>query len=229
MDGYESLSHTTWDCKYHVVFIPKYRRRTLCQELRRHLGEVFRKLALQKDSKVEKGHLMPDPVHMLLSMPPKYAVSQVAGPIKGKSAIHLAGVYGEHKRNFVGQHFWARGFFVSNGRALLAPQGRWCPLCIQALSIAETSELTTSCADKGVSPNPCDIADLAMIAEDLGHAPAGVQGVAREALSIEVVADRRKFSHRLANADDGWSAKSSRFHDCSVPTEVKRRGRRSRR
>ena len=113
MDEYESLSHTTWDCKYHVVFIPKCRRRTLYQELRRHLGEVFRRLALQKELKVEEGHLMPDHVHMLLSIPPKHAVSQVVGYIKGKSAIHMARVYGERKRNFVGQHFWARGFFVN--------------------------------------------------------------------------------------------------------------------
>jgi putative transposase len=113
MDDYESLSHTTWTCKYHVVFILKCRRKALYVGLRRHLGEVFRKLALQKESKVEDGHLMPDPVHMLLSIPPKYAVSQVVGYIKGKSAIHLARVYGERKRNFVGQHFWARGFFVN--------------------------------------------------------------------------------------------------------------------
>jgi REP element-mobilizing transposase RayT len=92
MDEYESLSHTTWTCKYHVVFIPKCRRKALYQELRRHLGEVFRKLALQKESKVEEGHLMPDHVHMLLSIPPKYAVSQAVGFIKGKSAIHLARV-----------------------------------------------------------------------------------------------------------------------------------------
>ena len=105
MDEYESLSHTTWDCKYHVVFIPKCRRKTLYQELRRHLGEVFRRLALQKESKVEEGHLMPDHVHMLLSIPPKYSVSQVVGYIKGKSAIQLARVYGERKRNFVGSTF----------------------------------------------------------------------------------------------------------------------------
>jgi putative transposase len=113
MDDYESLSHTTWTCKYHVVFIPKCRRKRLYLEPRRHLGEVFRKLAVQKESKVEEGHLMPDHVHMLLSIPPKYAVSQVVGFIKGKSAIHLARVYGERKRNFVGQHFWARGLFVT--------------------------------------------------------------------------------------------------------------------
>ena len=113
MDDYESLSHSKWECKYHVVFIPKYRRKTLYGELRQHLGEVFRKLAMQKESRVEEGHLMPDHVHMMISIPPKYAVSQVIGYIKGKSAIHLARVYGERKRNFTGQHFWARGYFVS--------------------------------------------------------------------------------------------------------------------
>ena len=95
------------------MFIPKYRRKTLYGELRRHMGDVFRKLAEQKESRVEEGHLLPDHVHMLISIPPKYAVSQVIGFIKGKSAIHLARVYGEKKRNFVGQHFWVRGYFVS--------------------------------------------------------------------------------------------------------------------
>ena len=104
MDEYESLSHSKWECKYHVIFIPKCRRKTLYKELRQHLGEVFRRLA---------GHLMPDHVHMMISIPPKYAVSQVVGYIKGKSAIHLARVYGERKQNFVGQHFWARGYMVS--------------------------------------------------------------------------------------------------------------------
>ena len=113
MDKYESLSHTKWECKYHVVFIPKCRRKTLYGDLRRYLGDVFRDLARQKESKIEEGHLMPDHVHMLLAIPPKYAVSQVVGYIKGKSAIHLARVYGKRKRNFVGQHFWARGYFVS--------------------------------------------------------------------------------------------------------------------
>jgi putative transposase len=113
MDEPASLSHTKWECKYHVIFIPKRRRRTLYAELRKHLGELFRRLASQKESRIEEGHLMPDHVHMLISIPPKYAVSQVVGYIKGKSAIHLARVYGERKRSFVGQHFWARGFFVS--------------------------------------------------------------------------------------------------------------------
>lgn len=113
MDRTESLSHSKWECKYHVVFIPKRRRKTLYGALRKHLGEVFHRLAGQKESRIEEGHLMPDHVHMLISIPPKYAVSQVIGFIKGKSAIHLARVYGERKQNFVGQHFWARGYFVS--------------------------------------------------------------------------------------------------------------------
>ena len=113
MDEYQSLGHTKWDCKYHVIFIPKYRRRALYGQLRRHLGEVFRKLAEQKESRIEEGHLMPDHVHMMIVIPPEYAVSQVVGFIKGKSAIHLARSYAERSRNFVGQHFWARGYFVS--------------------------------------------------------------------------------------------------------------------
>lgn len=113
MDEYESLSHSRWECKYHVVFIPKCRRKTLYVSLRRHLGEVFRQLALRRESEILEGHLMPDHVHMLIAIPPKYAVSQVVGYIKGKSAIHIARVYGERRRNFVGQHFWARGYFVS--------------------------------------------------------------------------------------------------------------------
>ncbi|WP_068830956.1 IS200/IS605 family transposase [Xanthomonas translucens] len=113
MDKYQSLCHSQWECLYHVVFIPKRRRRVLYKELRIHLGEVFRRLAEQKESRVEEGHLMPDHVHMILKISPKLAVSQVVGYIKGKSAIHLARVYAERKRNFVGQHFWARGYFVS--------------------------------------------------------------------------------------------------------------------
>ncbi len=113
MDGYESLSHSKWECKYHVIFIPKCRRKTLYLGLRRHLGELFRRLAEQKQCKIEEGHLMADHVHMMISIPPKYAVSEVVGYTKGKSAIHLARVYGERKQNFVGQHFWARGYMVS--------------------------------------------------------------------------------------------------------------------
>ncbi|MCP5410320.1 MAG: IS200/IS605 family transposase [Chromatiaceae bacterium] len=109
----ESLSHTRWECKYHVVFIPKYRKKAIFGQIRKELGEVFRRLARQKESVIEEGHLMPDHVHMMISIPPKYAVSQVIGFIKGKSAIHIARVYGGRKRNYVGQHFWARGYFAS--------------------------------------------------------------------------------------------------------------------
>lgn len=108
-----SLSHSRWECKYHVVFIPKYRKKAIFGRIRRELGGVLRRLAEQKESRIEEGHLMPDHVHMMISIPPKYAVAQVVGYIKGKSAIHIARTYGESRRNFVGQHFWARGYFVS--------------------------------------------------------------------------------------------------------------------
>jgi putative transposase len=113
MDDYQSLSHTRWECKYHVVFIPKCRRKVLYGEVRRQLGALFRTLAEQRESAVEEGHLMPDHVHMLLSIPPKYAVAQVVGYIKGKSAIQIARRFMGAQRNFVGHHFWARGYFVS--------------------------------------------------------------------------------------------------------------------
>jgi len=96
-------------CRFH----PEVQEEDDLVELRKHLGEVFHTLAAQKESKIIEGHMMIDHVHMMISIPPKYAVSQVVGFIKGKSAIHLARVYGERNRNFVGQHFWARGYFVS--------------------------------------------------------------------------------------------------------------------
>ncbi len=96
-----------------VVFIPKYRKKAIFGQIRRELGDVMKRLAQQKESWIEEGHLMSDHVHMMISIPPKYAVSQVIGYIKGKSAIHIARRYAERRRNFVGQHFWARGYFVS--------------------------------------------------------------------------------------------------------------------
>ena len=113
MQTYDSLKHTTWDCKYHVVFIPKCRRKVLYQGIRQELGTVFRRLAEQWECRVEEGHLLPDHVPRLMSVPPKYSVSNVMGFIKGKSAIHIARVYAGRRRNFVGQHFWARGYWVS--------------------------------------------------------------------------------------------------------------------
>jgi putative transposase len=113
MNDSESLAHSKWECKYHVVWIPKYRRQALYAELRKHLGPVLRELARQREVVVEEGHLQLDHVHMLLSIPPKYAVAQVLGYIKGKSAIHIARSYLGRRQNFTGQHFWARGYYVS--------------------------------------------------------------------------------------------------------------------
>src|SRR5713101_8405813 len=94
MDTFESLSHSVWECKYHVVFIPKCRRKTLYGTLRKHLGEVFRKLAAQKESRMEEGHLLSDHVHMMIAIPPKYAVSQVVGFIKGRARFIWPGCMG---------------------------------------------------------------------------------------------------------------------------------------
>jgi putative transposase len=113
MKDYQRLQHTRWECKYHVVFIPKYRRKVLFAALRKELGAVFRELARQKACRVEEGHLRPDHVHMLLSIPPKYAVAGIVGYLKGKSAIHIARTYRGKERNFTGENFWARGYFVS--------------------------------------------------------------------------------------------------------------------
>ena len=108
----KSLGHSRWECKYHIVFIPKYRKKVLFGQIRKEIGEAFHRLARQKESLIEEGHLMPDHVHMMISIPPKYAVSQVVGFIKGKSAIHIARMYAGRKQNYVGQHFWARGYFA---------------------------------------------------------------------------------------------------------------------
>ena len=112
MKEYQSLSHTRWDCKYHVVFIPKRRKKLLFGKLREHLGEVLHDLANQRESVIVEGHLMLDHIHMCISIPPKYSVSHVVGFIKGKSAIAIARQLGR-RRNFTGENFWARGYFVS--------------------------------------------------------------------------------------------------------------------
>jgi putative transposase len=109
----ERLNYTTWGCKYHLIWIPKYRRKFLYGHILNYLGQVFRDLSLQKESRVLEGHLMPDHVHMLLSIPPKYSLARVVGFIKGKSAIHIARTFSGHKRNFTSHHFWARGYYVS--------------------------------------------------------------------------------------------------------------------
>ncbi|GAB6905318.1 transposase [Desulfosarcina cetonica] len=113
MSDVQSLNHSKWECKYHITWIPKCRRKSLYGELRKYLGKVFRELARQKECEILEGHLMEDHVHMLVSIPPKHAVSQVIGYLKGKSAIYIARVYMGQKRNYKGQHFWARGYHVS--------------------------------------------------------------------------------------------------------------------
>ncbi len=109
----ESIAHTTWICKYHVVWIPKYRKKQLFGALRKEIAPVMKDLARQKECEILEGKLMPDHVHMLIAIPPKYSVSSVIGFIKGKTAIYIARNFRGKKRNFVGESFWARGYFVS--------------------------------------------------------------------------------------------------------------------
>jgi putative transposase len=111
--SFQSMSHSKWDCKYHVVFIPKRRRKAVFGNIRKHLGAIFHELARQKECQIIEGHLMPDHVHMCIAIPPKYAVASVIGFLKGKSAIAIARQFGGRERNFTGEHFWARGYCVS--------------------------------------------------------------------------------------------------------------------
>jgi putative transposase len=113
MREYQSLCHTKWDCKYHVVFIPKGRKKMIFGAIRKYLGEIFRELAEQKECQIVEGHLMPDHVHICISIPPKHSVSYVIGYIKGKSAISIARWFAGKTKNFTGENFWARGYFVT--------------------------------------------------------------------------------------------------------------------
>ena len=113
LNSISTLQHTAWECKYHVVFIPKYRRKVLYGSIRHELGALFKELARQKGAEIEEGHIMPDHIHMLISIPPKYPVSNVVGYIKGKSAIYIARKYRGKRRNYSGENFWARGYFVT--------------------------------------------------------------------------------------------------------------------
>ena len=110
---YENLSHSKWDCTYHIVFIPKCRKKELYGKVRKFLGSVFHELAGQRRSKIVEGHMVQDHVHMMIQIPPKYAVAEVVGYIKGKSAIAVARQFGGRKRNFSGEKLWARGYAVS--------------------------------------------------------------------------------------------------------------------
>lgn len=113
MKNINSLNHSRWECKYHITWIPKYRKKKIFGELRQYLGEVLRSLAKDRESEIIEGHLLPDHVHILISIPPKYSVAQVVGYMKGKSAIHIARNYMGRRRNFTGQKFWARGYHVT--------------------------------------------------------------------------------------------------------------------
>ena len=113
IQGYRSLSHSKWDCKYHVVFIPKKRRKALFGQVRCQLRDIFHALARQKECQILEGHLMSDHVHMCIAIPPKYAVASVIGFLKGKSAIAIARQLWGKERNFTGEHLWARGYAVS--------------------------------------------------------------------------------------------------------------------
>ena len=113
MSTFESLSHSRWDCKYHVVFVPKGRKRALYGKVRKFLGPVFHELAGQRRSVILEGHMVQDHVDMLVRIPPKYSVAEVVGYLKGKSAIAVARQFGGRKRNFNGEQFWARGYAVS--------------------------------------------------------------------------------------------------------------------
>ena len=113
MRDYRSLAHTRWDCKYHIVFKPKRRKKVIYGNLRKFLGEIFHEPAKRKGCKILEGHLMRDHVHICISVPPKYSVSSVVGYLKGKCAIAIAKNFKGRQRNFNGEHFWARGYFVS--------------------------------------------------------------------------------------------------------------------
>ena len=111
--SYESLSHSRWDCKYHVVFVPKYRKKSMYGNIRDFLRRIFHELAVQKGCEIISGSLVQDHVHMLIRIPPKYSIAEVIGYIKGKSAIAVARQFSGRKRNFNGESFWARGYSVS--------------------------------------------------------------------------------------------------------------------
>ena len=113
MPDYKSLNHSTWECKYHIVWIPKYRRKKMYESIRKDIAQEIKRLAECRECKVLEGHMMIDHIHMLIEIPPKYSVAQVMGYIKGKSAIYIARRYGEREKYFSGQNFWARGYFVS--------------------------------------------------------------------------------------------------------------------
>ena len=108
-----SLSHTKWMCKYHIVFTPKYRRKVIYNQIRSDIGEILRKLCEYKGIEIIEGHLMPDHVHVLLAIPPKYSVASVMGYLKGKSSLMIFDRHANLKYKYGNRHFWCRGYYVS--------------------------------------------------------------------------------------------------------------------
>ena len=109
----QNLSHTVWECKYHIVWVPKKRRKIVYGKLRKELGSILRRLCEYKGVEVVEGTLCVDHIHMCLAIPPKYSVSTIVGYVKGKSAMILFEKYSRLKKNFRGHKFWARGYYVS--------------------------------------------------------------------------------------------------------------------
>lgn len=109
----DALSHTKWVCKYHIVFTPKYRRKAIYGQYKTSIGEILRQLCNYKGVTIEEGHLMPDHVHMLVSIPPKYSVSQIMGYLKGKSSLMIFDKHANLKYKFGNRHFWSEGYYVS--------------------------------------------------------------------------------------------------------------------
>ena len=107
------LAHTKWTCKYHIVFTPKYRRKIIYNQYRESLKEILKNLCKYKGIEIIEGHMMPDHVHLLLSIPPKYSVSQIMGYLKGKSALMMFDKHANLKYKFGNRHFWAEGYYVS--------------------------------------------------------------------------------------------------------------------
>ena len=113
MKEWQSLAHVRWECKYHIVFVPKYRKKVLYGRTRRQLGQILRQLCRQQGVEIMEGHAMPDHIHLVLRIPPKFSVALVVGYLKGKSAIQIHREALGVKKGFTGKHFWSRGYCVS--------------------------------------------------------------------------------------------------------------------
>jgi len=113
MREWQTQTHTKWYCRYHIVIVPKYRKRSIYGALRKDIGAIIRQLCEQNKVELVEGHAMPDHIHLMLAIPPKYSVSNTIGFLKGKSAIRIHRQYMGRKRNFTGYHFWAKGYCVS--------------------------------------------------------------------------------------------------------------------